>query len=146
MKSSLYNEDTFYQRFISDLENAKAEVIIESPYLTVKRVSRLKQIFETLITKGVEIIILTKAPSEHDKVMAEQSEVCIQYFEQVGIQVLLVQGGHHRKLAMIDRCISWEGSLNILSQIKSRELMRRIENRSLVQELFQFLRFDQLNI
>jgi len=29
--SSLYNEDTFYDQFITDLQNATEEVIIESP-------------------------------------------------------------------------------------------------------------------
>jgi hypothetical protein len=30
--SELYNEKTFYKRFISDLQECHSEVIIESPY------------------------------------------------------------------------------------------------------------------
>lgn len=142
--SILYNEDTFYNQFVNDLLKAKEEVIIESPYITQKRLDKLKPIFEKLINKNIRIFVITKAPQEDDAVMAEQSEAGICYFETVGLQVLLVKGGHHRKLSMIDRTILWEGSLNILSQSSSREFMRRIESRRLTEELFHFLQFDKI--
>jgi hypothetical protein len=50
-------------------------------------------------------------------------------------------GNHHRKLAILDKKILWEGSLNILSQIYSREIMRRIDNQDLTLEMFNFLKF-----
>ena len=144
--SILYNEHTFYNQFVKDLLEAKEEVIIESPYITQKRLTMLKPTFEKLVRKGVQIFILTKDPQEHDTVMAKQSESGISYFETLGLQVLLIKGGHHRKLAIIDRKISWEGSLNILSQSNSREFMRRIASKKLAEELFQFLRFDTIDI
>ncbi len=39
----------------------------------------------------------------------------------------LLTGNFHRKLAVIDRTILWEGSLNILSQNRSQKVMSRIE-------------------
>lgn len=137
--SILYNEVTFYKQFIEDLLNAKEEVIIESPYITKKRLDMLKPSFERLMAKGVKIFIITRNPSEHDTIMAEQSELGIQYFEALGPQVLLIGGGHHRKLAMIDRKVLWEGSLNILSQTRSREIMRRIDSKDIACETFNFL-------
>ncbi|HSW88986.1 MAG TPA: phospholipase D-like domain-containing protein [Candidatus Saccharimonadales bacterium] len=142
--SMLYNEETFYNQFLKDLLKAKKEVIIESPYITKKRLTILKPVFEKLIEKGIQVFILTRNPQEHDEIMGKQAEIGIQYFESIGIQVLLVKGGHHRKLAMIDREVLWEGSLNILSQSNSREFMRRIESRQLTQELFQFLKFNRI--
>lgn len=142
--SILYNETTFYKQFIKDLSEAKKEVIIESPYITKKRLDILKPVFEKLMGRGVQVYIITKASQEHDALMAEQSEAGIRYFECLGLQVLLIKGGHHRKLAMIDRKVLWEGSLNILSQSSSREFMRRIESRKLTEELFQFLQFDKV--
>lgn len=78
--------------------------------------------------------------------MALSSEEGICYFETIGVQVLLIKGGHHRKLAIIDRKILWEGSLNILSQNQSREFMRRIESKKLAEDLFQFLQFDKVSV
>lgn len=71
-----------------------------------------------------------------------QSEQEIQRFEQLGVQVFLCLGNHHRKLAIIDRNILWEGSLNILSQIKSREIMRRLYEPKIAEETIKFLKFD----
>lgn len=144
--SLLCNEQSFYERFSKDLLQAKEEVIIESPYITVKRLKTLLPIFQKLLDRNVRVYILTKDPDEQNDVLTIQSEAGIQYFESIGIQVLLVKGGHHRKLAIIDRKISWEGSLNILSQSQSREFMRRIESRILTKELFEFLQFHKLSI
>ena len=142
--SSLYNEDTFYDQFITDLRNATEQVIIESPYITVKRLHSLLQVFTHLKSKNVSIFIITRSPQEHDNTMAIQSERGIQWFEKMGIQVLLENGGHHRKLAIIDREILWEGSLNILSQTKSREIMRRILDKQLVLQMLNFLNYNFL--
>jgi hypothetical protein len=143
--SSLHNEDTFYCQFITDLQNATKEVIIESPFITSKRLNTLLPIFTQLKSKNIAIFIITRDPKEHDKVMAVQSELGIQWFENIGIQVLLENGGHHRKLAMIDKRITYEGSLNILSQMQSREFMRRIECNKLTKELYEFLRYDRFS-
>ncbi len=141
--SILYNETTFYHRFSKDLLSAEKEVIIESPFITLGRLNVLKPVFEKLVSKNVKVFIVTKHPNELDEAMSAQAETGIHYFEVLGVQVLLCEG-HHRKLAMIDGKILWEGSLNILSQSHSREFMRRIENQELTKEMFKFLKFDQV--
>lgn len=144
--SAIYNEDTFYNAFVNDISSAKQEVIIECPYITKKRLQSLKPVFESLLNKNITVFVITRDPREHDISMMQSSEEGVRYFETIGVQVLLIKGGHHRKLAIIDRQITWEGSLNILSQNQSREFMRRIESSSLAEELFQFLNFDKLNV
>ncbi len=144
--SILYDERTFYNKFKQDLLEAKQEVIIESPFITTRRLEMLKPVFEVLIDRSVQVYIMTRDPQEHDESMLKQAEAGVRYFEVLGVQVLLCEGNHHRKLAMIDRKVLWEGSLNILSQSYSREFMRRIDSRKLTEELFIFLRFERLNI
>lgn len=122
IKTSLHDEKTFFSKFLTDLENSQNEVIIESPFITIARMKTFWPVFRRLVARGVKIYIVTRDPREHIDSYDEQSEVEIQEFETVGIQVLLCTGNHHRKLAIIDRSILWEGSLNILSQAKSREL------------------------
>jgi hypothetical protein len=92
-----------------------------------------------LITRGVNVFIITRDPREHSDCYEVQSEATIHYFESIGIQVFLSTGNHHRKLAILDRSILWEGSLNILSQHHSREIMRRLENGGFADEMFSFL-------
>ena len=141
--SSLFDENTFYQKFINDLLNSTKEVIIESPFITTERMKVLRPVFEQLISRGVKIYVITRDPKEHNENLEIQSEEEIHYFEVLGVQVLLCIGNHHRKLAILDRKILWEGSLNILSQIKSREIMRRIENKKLTVEMFNFIEFER---
>lgn len=143
--SILYDEKTFYNSFTRDMLDAKKEVIIKSPFIARRRLETLKPIFEELIYRNVQVVVITRHPYEHDTIMADYAEEGIRYFEALGVQVLLCNGGHHRKLAMIDRKIIWEGSLNILSQSYSREFMRRIDSKNLTEELFKFLKFDRLD-
>ena len=143
LTSELYDEKTFYNQFISDLKNCTSEVIIESPFITSSRMKILFPFLANLATNGVKIYIITRNPMEHDGRYALESELEIQRFENSGIQVLLCDGNHHRKLAIIDRLILYEGSLNILSQTKSREIMRRIPEEQVVLQTFNFLGFDK---
>ena len=141
--SKLYDEKTFYQTFLRDLEHCQEEIVIESPYITYQRMKTFDRFFEKLIEKGVKIYFITRDPKEHDESMEIQSEDVISYCERIGIQVLLCLGNHHRKLAIIDRKVLWEGSLNILSQGYSREIMRRIENEKLTLEMFNYLQLEK---
>lgn len=143
LNSQLYDEKTFYQTFWRDLENCQEEVVIESPYITYQRMKTFDRIFEKLIKKGVKIYFITRDPKEHEVGMEIQSEAVISYCERIGIQVLLCLGNHHRKLAILDRKVLWEGSLNILSQTYSREIMRRIQDDETTMEMFNFLKLSK---
>lgn len=143
LNSKLFDEKTFYQTFLRDLEHCKEEVVIESPYITCERMKTFDRIFEKLILRGVKIYFITRDPKEHEEGMQEQSESVISYCERIGVQVLLCLGNHHRKLAILDRKILWEGSLNILSQTYSREIMRRIEDTQATLEMFNFLKLGR---
>lgn len=142
-KSSLYDERTFYQALSQDLLRAEREVVIESPFITRSRMKEVFPLFQKLVDRRVKVFVMTRNPSEHMGVMADQAELEIQRLEALGVQVLICTGSHHRKLAIIDRSILWEGSLNILSHSKSREIMRRIDGVEFAQEMFQFLRLER---
>jgi phosphatidylserine/phosphatidylglycerophosphate/cardiolipin synthase-like enzyme len=141
--TSLHDEKTFYQAFIRDLEHCQHEVIIESPFITSERMKTLWPTLRKLQNRGVKIFIVTRDPKEHSEGYENQSESEIEKLEAVGIQVLLCTGNHHRKLAIIDRKILWEGSLNILSQIHSREFMRRLEGGGFAEKMFKFLKLEK---
>lgn len=56
-----------------------------------------------------------------------------------GIEVTLKKGYFHRKLAIINREVIYEGSLNILSQSNSLEIMRRIKDEATTKEIHIFI-------
>lgn len=141
--SHLFSETDFYPNFIKDLLNAKQEIVIDSPFITTERVRMLVPIFGHLINKGINIFILTRQPKEHNATMKYQATHEIKNFEDMGITVLPFIGNIHRKLAIIDRIILWEGSLNILSQRDSQEMMRRFKGKETAQQVMSFLKLDK---
>ncbi len=89
--------------------------------------------------------INTRDPVEHEEPLRAQSERVITNLQRMGV-VVLYTGNHHRKLAILDDKIIWEGSLNILSQHKSCEIMRRIYSEELAEQMVGFLQLQSLGI
>ena len=141
--SRLCDEKSFFKIFKKDLKQARSEVIIESPFITTARMNSLAPTLQKLVERGVKVYVVTRDPKEHKSPYREQSELEIRHFEQIDVQALICKGNHHRKLAIIDREILWEGSLNILSQSKSREIMRRIEGKQHAMEMFNYLKLGR---
>lgn len=50
---------------------------------------------------------------------------------------------HHRKLAIIDGTIAWNGSLNILSQHDSCEIMWRVASKGIADQLLGFIKLTK---
>lgn len=141
--TSLFDETTFYKKFGQDLLHAEREVVIESPFITNDRTLTLCPIFEKLVALGIKVYVITRDPRKHLPVMRKHAEEVIDYFERIGVQVFITTNNHHRKLAILDREILWEGSLNILSQSDSKEVMRRIEGDGHAKKMFDFLKLGR---
>jgi glycerophosphoryl diester phosphodiesterase len=141
LSSRLFDQNSFYRAFQDDLKGARTRVIIESPFITERRVRSLLPILTALTKRGVKLVIDTKHPAECEGDLRLQAEQGIAHLQQAGVTVLFT-GGHHRKLAIIDDRILWEGSLNILSQNISCEIMRRMHSEQLVNQMLAFLKLD----
>ncbi len=135
--SRLFNEQTFYAQFRQDLEYASQEIVIESPFMTRKRVRSLLPHLVKAIQREVKVVINTRVPAEHDQYFHQECLLVAVELQEIGVKVLFTTG-HHRKLALVDRKILWEGSHNILSQNQSCEIMRRIESKALVHQTLKF--------
>ncbi len=142
LTSQLFNDATFYPAFVHDLNRCRIEAIIESPFITTKRAAFLAPVLMSLKRRGVRVIINTRDPNEHETHMRIQSRMAVEEFQQAGVQVLYTDK-HHRKLAILDGEILWEGSLNILSQNDSCEVMRRVESAGLAMQMLQFVKLDK---
>lgn len=140
--SELFDQDNFYPALMRDLKKAKNQVIIESPFITSRRINILLPIFKKLKKQDVQIIINTKPLAEHETNYYSQAQEAIAALQDIDVLVLTT-GGHHRKLAIIDKQITWEGSLNILSQNDSCEVMRRIYSDQLANQMLAFLHLEK---
>ena len=134
----MYDQESFYKAFEKDLLLAQDEVIIESPFITIKRINALLPIFTKLRSRGVSITINTRDPNEHDMEYEFQALDSITMLQSMDIKVLYTVK-HHRKLAVIDKTITWNGSLNILSQNDGCEIMWRVDSPDAANRLLGFI-------
>jgi phosphatidylserine/phosphatidylglycerophosphate/cardiolipin synthase-like enzyme len=141
--SVLFDNNTFYRAFERDLRRARQSVIIESPFITRRRMEHLLPLLMKLRRKGVRIVVNTRNPEEHNEEYAIQAEDAVVAMQDIGI-IVLYTVKHHRKLTIIDEEILWEGSLNILSQGDSCEIMRRTVSDSLAWQMLHFIKLDKL--
>jgi phosphatidylserine/phosphatidylglycerophosphate/cardiolipin synthase-like enzyme len=139
LNSKLYDENNFYRVFIRDLKQCRKIVIIESPYMTMPRVASLTPVLKKLVKRGVKVRINTRYPGHHDKLLQIQAWSSTKVLKNIGVKVWFYHDYHHRKIAVLDGKIVYEGSLNILSQCKSAEIMRRIESNQLSKQMIAFL-------
>lgn len=140
--TSLYSEQSFYNAFVKDLKRAQSTVVIESPYLTERRALQFAKIFWNLRRRGVNVRVNTRNPRHHDKLLEIQAWKSIRILRDNGVKVYFFNDMRHRKLAIIDNAILWEGSLNILSQALSKEIMRRTASEQLARQMASFTKIN----
>lgn len=70
--------------------------------------------------------------------MRTQAFIGINKLKESGATIKTYNDLRHRKLAVIDGEILWEGSLNLLSHSNSRELMRRTVSPDMCNDLLHF--------
>lgn len=136
--STLYNQDTFDRQFIRDISRARNSVLIESPFIRLRRVEELAGVLKKLRRRGVSVIVNTRNPIEHNAEYELQTSQAITLLQEYEVTVLFTVK-HHRKIVICDRQIFYEGSLNVLSYFDSCEIMRRTDSTTEAEHLINFI-------
>ncbi len=137
--SRLFDEKTFYKKFHQDLRLARYSVVIDSPYLTERQVNHFLPTFRRLIGRGINIRVNTRNPECHSAIMNNQAHLAARKLVDADIKVVIYDDWRHWKCAIIDNKVLWEGSMNILSHNRSREIMRRSYSQYLCYQMLCFL-------
>lgn len=140
--TQMYDGQSFYRAFQKDLYSARKSVIIESPFITLRRIEELLPIIIKLRRKGVSVTVNTRNPIEHDEEYEMQALIAVEKLQELGVKVLYTVK-HHRKLAIIDGTVTWNGSLNILSQHDSCEIMWRVASKGIADQLLGFIKLTK---
>jgi len=136
--SQLFDEVSFYPSFSKDVKRAKKSILVESPFMTVKRTREFIAITQRIMRNGATVRINTRHPIHHEGVLISQAWSSIKLLRDAGIKVYLYKDMRHRKISIIDSQVLWEGSLNMLSHNRSRELMRRTESVAACKQVLRF--------
>lgn len=143
-ENNLYDERTFYKKFMGDMYSARKEVILYSPFVAKFRMDYYKKVIAKLRSRNVDIFIFTRPIEEYENIMQPQIEVIFERLEEMGVCIYHPGRYIHQKAAIIDREILWEGSLNILSHRGSNEMMRRTEKQKSAMQVLEHLSLNRL--
>lgn len=138
--NTLHSEQSFYPALAADLQKATSSVVIFSAFATPEGLYRWFPLFSECLQRGVKTRIITRTLDNQTGSEANKEEL-------VGLLPLLRQSGivfemrplPHEKVIVIDDEIVWHGSLNMLSQNKSNEVMTRTVSRSFAKEMLSML-------
>ncbi len=133
----VFNESNFYETFLADLANAKALVVLQSPFITHKRWSQLSSDFRSCVDRHVCVCVFVQ-----DQGDSAEFQNCLLHLQNAGVHVN-VRPSIHEKIAVIDERVLWDGSLNVLSHRNTCERMSRIVSREMAMNAMVEHRINQ---
>ena len=132
----IYDSETYSEVFRGDIINAKAEVMISSPYVSTPGSERLIHIFSAMKSKDASISLITYPASHYSDDIKDRIENIHNRLNMAGIKVSFVDYIPSR-YAVIDKEILWYGSMNLVSNIKEDDDEMRIVSRSVAKALIE---------
>ena len=132
----IYDSETYSEVFRGDIINAKAEVMISSPYVSTPGSERLIRIYSAMKSKDASISLITYPASHYSDDIKDRIENIHNRLNLAGIKVLFADYIPSR-YAVIDKEILWYGSMNLVSNIKEDDDEMRIVSRSVAKALIE---------
>ena len=130
----IYDQNTFQERFLQDVANAKETVVIVSPFVTVRRVRWIEGVLAQCMRKRVKVSVVTRDPATLPVKSRALARTAIQMLQAQRAEIVCLQG-IHQKYAVMDDSIVWYGSVNLLSFGASQESVMRLVSSSVARAL-----------
>lgn len=130
----IYDQNSFKERFLQDIVQARESIVIVSPYVTVKRVKWIEAALEQCIQKRVQATVVTRSPETLPASSRSAAQTAIRMLRQRQAEVICRED-IHQKYAVIDGSLVWYGSINLLSFGASQESIMRLLSSSIARAL-----------
>jgi hypothetical protein len=118
--TDIHDEKTFYAQLTRLIDDARHSIWLWSPWVA-NRVNQLLPRIQAAIDRDVRIMVFTRDPS--DQVQGTENSVkAVKALRGIGASVVEVNIAH-QKVVVIDDHTVMMGSLNALSQHRTREVM-----------------------
>ena len=132
----IFNKDNFLPVFNQDLNAAKKEILIVSPFVRKRRTDQMIKDLEISIGNNIRVIVVTR-PKEDFKPKDHASlQRTLDLLTHAGASVLF-KSSIHQKFAIVDQKVVWYGSINLLSYGSAQESIMRIESANISYELMK---------
>lgn len=143
---SVFNDDTFYPALYGDFKRAKALVIVQSPYVTLQRIEKMERSMAACINRGIRFCVFVREPDEWSEGIKNPRvklfRAAVEFLQSMGAHIT-IRPHIHEKYVIVDEDILYAGSLNVLSQSKSSEEMRRWQDSSRVRSVIREKRLHE---
>ncbi|MBN1930531.1 MAG: DEAD/DEAH box helicase family protein [Desulfobacterales bacterium] len=130
----IFDKDNFLPVFNQDINAAKKEILIVSPFIRKMRTLQMTKHLKVALEKEVRVLIITR-PKEDFKTKDHTTiQRTLDLLTDYGASVVF-KSNIHQKFAMMDQKIVWYGSINLLSYGGAQESIMRIESANIANEL-----------
>jgi hypothetical protein len=139
----ILDEETFFQRFATDIASSTKSIFGLVPYFGEYRWPLMQPLFSAALDRGVEVTLVTPPSSEAEN--RGYVEKAIQNLRELGA-VVISSSGLHGKDIVIDERIHYTGSLNWASHRGRMEIMHRTESPELARLVSEYLQARYIRI
>lgn len=136
-RSIIYDGKSFQPVYYADLDAARHEIVIVSPFMRKNRVTQLCKRLRPVVQSGACVRVVTRPaenfPDEKSRAAVLETAALL---EQNGIEITY-KSDFHQKFTVIDNRIVWYGSVNFLSFGTHEESLMRIDSRPIAEQLLE---------
>ena len=130
----IFDKDSFLPVFNQDINSAKREILLVSPFVRKMRTLQMKKSLNVALEKKVRVLIVTRPKEDFKPKDHATIQRALNLLADCGANVVF-KSNIHQKFAVMDQRIVWYGSINLLSYGSAQESIMRIESASIANEL-----------
>ena len=136
VSNSIFDSTGYWEVFEKDVLSTAKNIVVSSPYLSLRKVEWLINQSEILQKRGVTITVFSLSPEAYPEDGREHHGELLERLTSAGICVK-TQNHCHERYAVIDQSLVWYGSMNLLSKGREDDSLMRIVSPSIAVELLE---------
>jgi phosphatidylserine/phosphatidylglycerophosphate/cardiolipin synthase-like enzyme len=130
----IFDKDNFLPVFNQDINAAKKEILIVSPFVRKMRALQMTKHLKVVLEKNVRVLIVTRPKEDFKPKDHATIQRTLNLLTDCGASVVF-KSNIHQKFAVMDQKVVWYGSINLLSYGSAQESIMRIESANIANEL-----------
>ncbi len=130
----IFDKDNFLPVFNQDINTAKKEILIVSPFVRKMRTLQMTKHLKVAFEKKVHVLIVTRPKEDFKPKDHLTIQRTLDLLTDCGASVVF-KSNIHQKFAVMDQKVVWYGSINLLSYGSAQESIIRMESSNIANEL-----------
>ena len=132
----IFNKDNFLPVFNQDINAAKKEILVVSPFVRKMRTQQMIKHLKIALDKNIRVVIVTRPKEDFKSKDHAAMQRTLDLLTDDGVRVVF-KSNIHQKFAIMDQKVVWYGSINLLSYGTAQESIMRIDSVNIANELMR---------